>query len=321
MAKATKKRSNVLYKRKRHFLPPSSPYRLPLSLLTLLSLSFFILLIGIIMVLSLKSKVSRYAFSPEYTTRKINLSGDSIIKKASAEASSSAENVISPTPGAYCLDVPILMYHHVQPLAEAEKLGHAPLTVDRDIFEGQLAYLNEQHYTTITLDSLAKALQTHTSVPPRSIVLTFDDGYIDMYTYVFPLLKKYNIIGNFMISTGLLENTDYMTWDEVKEMSEDPHVFLYNHTWSHNELGKSDKERIDFELEMSKQEFIDHLGHMSNVMAYPYGSYNDLVIQELKAHGFTAAVTTEGGRLQCDSYLMKLKRDHAGNYPLSGYGL
>ena len=127
--------------------------------------------------------------------------------------------------------------------------------------------------------------------------------------------------GNFMISTGLLENTDYMTWNQVKEMAENPLVSLYNHTWSHNGLGYSDKERIDFELDMSKQEFVNHLGHMSTVFAYPYGSYSDLAISELQSHGFTAAVTTEPGRIQCDSYLMLLKRDHVGNAPLWSYGL
>jgi peptidoglycan/xylan/chitin deacetylase (PgdA/CDA1 family) len=316
MVKAAKSPGKKVSKKKIHFLPPSSQYRFPLPLLIFISLSFFLLLIGVIIFMSQQSKETQYAFSPETTTQKINQYENEFIKKVRAESLTTL-----PHTSGYCLTVPILMYHHVQPLAEATKLGYAPLTVDKDVFERQLAYLIEQRYTTITLDSLVEALQNHKKIPERSIVLTFDDGYFDMYTYVFPLLKQYNLTGNFMISTGLLGNTDYMKWSQVKEMSNDSHVSLYNHTWSHNAVGQSDKERIDFELEMSTQDFVNNIGHMSTVFAYPYGSYSNLAIKELKAHGFTAAVTTEAGRLQCESTLMTLKRDHISNVPLSAYGL
>ncbi len=318
MARAKSLKRKTLSKKKIHFLPPSSSYRLPLPLLIVISLSFFLFLIGVLIFSSFQNSGTKYAFSPNHKTQEINSYESKIIKKAQAEG---IAVTATPVSAGYCLTVPILMYHHVQPLSEATKLGHAQLTVDRDIFEKQLQYLIDQTYTPITLDSLVKALREHTSVPDRSIVLTFDDGYIDMYTYVWPLLKKYNVIGNFMIPTGLLENKDYMTWKNVIEMSHDPHVSLYNHTWSHNALGQSDKERIDFELTMSTQDFVQHIGYMSTVFAYPYGSYSDQAIKELLSHGFTAAVTTEAGRVQCDSYLMKLKRDHVGNAPLSTYGL
>lgn len=316
MTKAKSSGKTTRSKKKVHILPPSSRYRLPFPILIIFSAVFFLCLIGIIVALSFQT-ITQFAFSAADKTKEINSYESQFITKANAEEIPTA----TPIPAGYCLSVPILMYHHVQPIAEATKLGHAPLTVDRDIFESQLAYLNDQKYTTITLDSLVKALQTHSSIPEKSIVLTFDDGYIDMYTYVFPLLKQYNIMGNFMIPTGLIENTDYMTWNQVKEISEDSHVSLYNHTWSHAALGQSTKEKIEFELTTSTQDFINHIGHMSNVFAYPYGSYSDMAIDALSSHGFTAAVTTEAGRVQCDSYLMKLKRDHVGNAQLSSYGL
>lgn len=314
---AKTKKAKVSARKKVHFLPPSSPYRLPITLLIAISISFFMLLMGYIIYSAHPSSDTEYtARSTERSVRK-----EGFIEKVRAQDFLKPRATATPIPAGYCLTVPILMYHHVQPLAEAAKLGHEQLTVDRDVFESQLAYLHDRKYTTITLDSLVEAIKNHTTVPENSIVLTFDDGYRDMYTYVFPLLKQYNMNGSFMISTGLLENTDYMTWANVIEMSKDSHVTLYNHTWSHAALGQISKEKIDFELTTSTTDFVNQLGHMSTVMAYPYGSYSTDAISVLKSHGFTAAVTTEPGRVQCDTYLMTLKRDHVGNAPLSSYGL
>ena len=110
------------------------------------------------------------------------------------------------TQGDFCLDVPILIYHHVQPLAEANAQGHAQLTVDSGIFDEQMSYLVSHGYTTISSDQVVAALLAHQQLPQKSIVVTLDDGYDDAYNYSFPIAKKYNVKMDF------ISNYDYITY-------------------------------------------------------------------------------------------------------------
>lgn len=220
----------------------------------------------------------------------------------------------------YCVDVPILMYHHTQPLEMAELLGHAPLTVDSNIFDEQIKYLVDNGYTLLSADEFISALKERRQLPPKSVLITVDDGYDDNYTYAFMTAKKYHVIINFMIPTGLIGKPGYMTWDHVKEMYQSPYAKLYNHTWTHAELGPADQEKIELEITTSQKDFEEKLGYKPNIFTYPYGSYSDLAIDIVKREGFIAAFTTEGGTTQCQSNIMKLYRLHIGNEPLSGYG-
>lgn len=220
----------------------------------------------------------------------------------------------------YCLNVPILIYHHVQPLAEAQALGHAQLTVDSDIFDSQMAYLAEQGYHTITSSDVVFALRDHAALPPKSIVVTLDDGYDDAYNYAFQIAKKYNVKMDFMIPSGLVGNPGYLTWDQLKEMSQNPLIGIYNHTWSHAALGDASEETINREVTDANKELEGTLGKKIDVFVYPYGSFGPTVITFLQNHGFVGAISTLPGRIQCESFIMTLHRDHIGNAPLSSYG-
>lgn len=223
--------------------------------------------------------------------------------------------------GDFCVDVPVVLYHHVQPLQEAQLLGHAQLTVDSEIFEKQMQYLVDHEYNAISADDLVTALLNHEELPQKSIVITIDDGYIDNYSYAFMMAKKYHLIMNFMVPSELIGKTDYMTWDHLKEMKDNPYARIYNHTASHAALGLLDKEKIDSELERSNKQFNDELGLAMTIFTYPYGSNSPLAVEELKSHGFVGAFTTMPGRKQCESEIMLLHRDHIGNAPLDEYGL
>jgi len=221
----------------------------------------------------------------------------------------------------YCLTVPVLFYHHVEPLQEAAKQGHAQLTVDSAVFDSQMAYLVQSGYTSYSAEELVTALKSHTPLPQKSIVITFDDGYDDAYTYAFPILKKHHLKGNFMIPTGLVGKLDYMTWEQLQDMKKDSSMSIYNHTVSHASLGGEGREKVLYEIAYANQQLSDHLGMKSTIFTYPYGSFSDVVMQVLSETGFTAAFTTLPGEVQCDTTLMQLHRTRIGNSPLSFYKL
>lgn len=230
----------------------------------------------------------------------------------------------SPSPevlSGYCLQVPILMYHHIQPTAETKEKGQTALSVDNGTFDSQMAYLKSALYTTITLEQLAQALTSHGKVPGKSVVVTLDDGYQDQYTYAFPIAQKYGIKLNLFIATGLINNSDYMNWDQLKQMVQSGTAVTYDHTWSHTNLSVSSVDKIKYEITTAKTQLKEYLGQNAPIFAYPYGSETNTVISILRENGFTAAASTIPGTTQCDSFIMSLHRTRIGGSSLRAYGL
>jgi peptidoglycan/xylan/chitin deacetylase (PgdA/CDA1 family) len=224
-------------------------------------------------------------------------------------------------PLGFCVNVPVLYYHHIEPLTNAVTAGEKNLTVDSTYFESDLQYLNAHDYTSISAENLVTAILNHTSLPVKSIVLTLDDGYADNYTYAYPLAKKYNIILNLMIPTGLMDNFGYLTWGQLSEMVNSHLIFAHNHTWSHSALANDSIDKIRMEITTAEKQLNDHLGNVYPILTYPNGSYNNNVLAVLNENGFKAAFSTIPGSLQCESFIMALHRTRIGNAPLSAYGL
>lgn len=233
----------------------------------------------------------------------------------------SPQAMVTPTPFPdFCIHVPVFLYHHTQPLDMAKLLGHAQLTVDSNIFDEQMRYLTEHGYKTISAEDLIIALNSEQTLPEKTVMVTIDDGYDDNYTYAFSSAKKYGVIINFMIPTGLVDNPGYMTWEHLREMKDSPFAKIYNHTWSHTALAGTSLEKIEYEVMTANKQFEENLGIKPTVFTYPYGSYDGQVIDFLTNHGFTGAFSTIEGSTQCKSQAMTLQRMHIGNAPLSFYG-
>ncbi|HET8913789.1 MAG TPA: polysaccharide deacetylase family protein, partial [Ktedonobacteraceae bacterium] len=96
------------------------------------------------------------------------------------------------------VNVPILMYHHISNIVPTDILGHS-LTVNSKNFVAQLDYLQKKHYHTITFNQLFNALYYGAPLPRHPIILTFDDGYTDSYTWALPALKQHGFSGTFYI--------------------------------------------------------------------------------------------------------------------------
>lgn len=220
----------------------------------------------------------------------------------------------------YCLNVPVLMYHHIEPVEEAAKKGHTSLNVDVNYFDKQMKYLIENDYHTVSADSLIDVLTNKKSLG-KSVVITADDGYSDIYIYAYPVIKKYNLIMNLMIPTGLMNNPGYLNWDNLKEMSDSGLVNAYDHTWSHFSVNRGDDTKDQMEIMTAKNQLDEHLGKNVRIFAYPYGSENQRIVNLLIKDGFVGAFSTVKGTIQCSGYIYNLRRTRIGNAILSAYGL
>ncbi len=212
-----------------------------------------------------------------------------------------------------CLNIPILMYHHV-----ADESGW--LYVRKDYFLSQMDYLAQKGYTTVTLPEVVESLQTGKPLPQKPIVLTFDDGYLDFYENAYSVLKSHNFKATVFIITQHLGGTGYLSWENLREMVSSGLISVGDHTLSHLSLLPLTEEKLKDEIISAKNIIEENLGISVNLFAYPYGGVNGQAEKILKENGFLAAVISSRG-LSCAKLPYKLPRIRIGNAPLSAYGL
>ncbi len=211
------------------------------------------------------------------------------------------------------LYLPILMYHQVK------ENGVGKDVITQSEFEADLIYLKENNYNTITMQDLLDFVYNNKLLPENPIILTFDDGYLTTYKYVFSLLKKYDMkivlsiigISTDKFSKVLDENIEYshITWNQLNEMLESGLVEVQNHTYnmhsySSGRKGCSQKKGecysdyqsvLSEDLELLQNKIYEKTGEVPNTVTYPYGAYNDSTIEIIKQNGFKAALSCRYG--------------------------
>ena len=194
--------------------------------------------------------------------------------------------------------VPILMYHHIRVNPRPGSPVWASLNLTPDQLNSQLQYLTSHGYQTISLDELYLALTKNTPLPSLPIVLTFDDGYRTFYDSVFPLLKKYKVKAVEFVITQVEGAPAYLTWDQIMEIDASGLVQWGAHTRHHPNLPDLSTAAITNEIKGSKADLELHLKKPITWFAYPYGSYNNFIVQTVQDSGFVGAVSTIYGAAQ-----------------------
>lgn len=197
--------------------------------------------------------------------------------------------------GDYVIKVPILTYHHIRsdvPLTEELTYGYS---VSPAVLDQQLSFLANNSYQTISLNDLNDSLENTTPVPPKSVILTFDDGYRDFYTLAFPLLKKYNLRAVVFYIVGYFNYPSYMTWNMLAEIHNSGLVDVESHTLEHPLLTKIDSNEAKREIFESKKILEQKLNKKIKYFAYPYGNYDERVVNLVKEAGYNLAFGTLPG--------------------------
>lgn len=194
--------------------------------------------------------------------------------------------------------IPVLMYHAVSDNC----WGIESLFVSPGELEKQLQYLTEEGYTPIHFEDLGKADQIQ-----KPILLTFDDGYDDNYTELFPLLQKYNAKATVFMIADLIGTEHYLTEAQLREMSESGLVSIQSHTESHEFLSTRTEDQLDTELYGSKLKLARITGKEPFVLCYPTGKYSALSLEKT-AEYYEYGLLMSGPRYVTGSDPFKISR-------------
>lgn len=194
----------------------------------------------------------------------------------------------------------VLNYHQI-------KNGNSYLSVHLDDFDAQMNYLVENGYIAITPDALLSALEGELELPPKPVLITFDDGYSDNYENAFPILQKYGLRATIFIIPAFVGKEGYMTWDELKEMEENG-ITMQSHTMNHIALEELPDDGLRAELLKSKQMLEEKLGHAVDFVAYPTGTYNLHIAGIAREVGYKGAFTIKYGNVDLGSNFFALER-------------
>ncbi len=203
---------------------------------------------------------------------------------------------------------PIIMYHSVNPKQNPPIRG---LIVSPETFQRQMRFLKERKYNILPLDELAALLKEKKRIPPRTIAITFDDGYKDSFTYAFPILRKYNIPATMFIIVDEVgrPQADRVSWDDIRQMRSGGLITFGSHAMGPQPLiNIKSEEELRLQISDSKKALEDKLDVGCSLFSYPEGMFNAKIKQMVIDAGYKAAVATKPGRDYPDHDVFALKR-------------
>lgn len=209
--------------------------------------------------------------------------------------------------------VPILIYHYVEYVKDEKDTIRKSLNTPPYLFIRQIETLKNAGYTFITASELIDILDGKIELPQKPVLLSFDDGYRDFYTDVFPLLKKDNVKATAYIVSSFLDKPNYMfTW-QVKEIARSGLVEIGAHTVHHYGLKGLKPILAKYEIEESKKTLEKIIGVPVVSFAYPDGSFDMQATKLVKEAGFKSAATTMHGFEVSFENKFSLYRIHPGD--------
>jgi peptidoglycan/xylan/chitin deacetylase (PgdA/CDA1 family) len=208
--------------------------------------------------------------------------------------------------------IPILLYHRFGPVVADS------MTVKTSVFASHLEYLKTNGYTVIPMRRLIAYIAGEAPPPPaKSVVITADDGHESVFTDMFPLISRYHIPVTLFIYPSAISNAKYaMTWPQLHEMQSSGLVDIQSHTYWHPNF-KKEKIRLStdayenfvhMQMTKSKDVLEQRLDDHVDMLAWPFGIYDDGLIDTARQLGYIAGFTLERRHTVRSDNLMALPR-------------
>ncbi|MBF0557740.1 MAG: polysaccharide deacetylase family protein [Nitrospirae bacterium] len=226
--------------------------------------------------------------------------------------------------------VPVLMYHHVNP-----HKGDM-ITISPEIFDGQMRYLAESGYRTLTLDELASYITGELILEQKAVAITFDDGWLDNYLFAWPVIEKYGIKAAVFVVTDWVEKASegkssipeavpthseskdlvagglcsqvILNWEIIAKMAGSGLVNFYSHSRSHPECDSLSPAALTDELAGSRSVIEERLKRPCPYLCWPKGKYSNLAVSAARDAGYKTLFTTKAGVVTAGSDPLAISR-------------
>ena len=190
----------------------------------------------------------------------------------------------------YTGPVPILEYHAIQPPVSGS--AYPQLFVPQADFVAQMKWLDGHGYEGVTLAQVEDAWFSGGKLPPKPVVLTFDDGYASQYVAAFPALQHFHWPG---VLDLVAKGSDLPDTDVRKMLDANPRWELASHTITHADLTTLGAADLKREVAGSRRILQDRFGVKIDNFCYPSGRYDSTVIAAVKAAGYRGATSEVPG--------------------------
>jgi peptidoglycan/xylan/chitin deacetylase (PgdA/CDA1 family) len=208
--------------------------------------------------------------------------------------------------------VPILLYHRLGPTVADG------MTMTNTVFESHMKYLHDNGYTVIPLRQLVDYYQGKAPAPkPKSVVIVEDDAHKSVYSYMLPVIRKYKYPVTIFCYPSAISNAKYaLTWDQLRELKKTGLFEVQSHTFWHPNFKKDRRkldpkafeQLVDTQLKKSKSRLEKELGGKVDLLAWPFGIYDDYLLKKAAEAGYIATFTIERRHATPQDSITKLPR-------------
>jgi peptidoglycan/xylan/chitin deacetylase (PgdA/CDA1 family)/glycosyltransferase involved in cell wall biosynthesis len=223
--------------------------------------------------------------------------------------------------------LPVLMYHAFDQAGPGERF-----VVSRPKFARQMRLLSLLRYRVVPFAEVVDALHEGRELPPRTVAITIDDGYLDNLTLAMPVLRRHRFpVTIFLVSRRIGARNDWadegggadglagrplLSAEQVRELQRDG-VELGAHTRTHPNLLHADADELEAELAGCRDDLEQLLGEPVDMLAYPYGGFDGRVVGAAGATGYRGACTVESRLVRPGDDPLEIPRlEVRGNEPL-----
>lgn len=251
--------------------------------------------------------------SKEAKTAKDSASVNTLADTSAASSASNSER--KPATVAEILarkEVPILCYHQIRDWKASDSKVAKDYIAPINTFKAHMKMLADSGYHSVLPDQVYNYLVYGDPLPSKPVMLTFDDTDDDQFTIANAELKKYGFKGVYFIMTVSIGRPNYMTKDEIKQLSDEGNV-IGSHTWDHHNVKKYQGEDWVTQIEKPTKTLETITGKKIDYFAYPFGLWNKQAFPELQKRGFKAAFSLADKKDQ-DDPLFTIRRIIASGY-------
>src|SRR5687768_2776105 len=207
--------------------------------------------------------------------------------------------------------VPILCYHRLE-----NKNSTSDYTVSISAFKEQLKLLADSGYHSVLPDQLNDYLIKGTSLPSKPFMLTFDDTRQEHYSIAAPAMETHGRKGVFFVMTIPIGRPNYMTSEQIKELSDRGHV-IGSHTWDHHNVKHLKEDDWAVQIGKPNERLQAITGKPVLYFAYPFGVWNDTAVEAIKKYSFKAAFQLTAKRSETEPLYTIRRTLVPGSWPTS----